>query len=149
MDIEIDKIKEEVARIGTCLSKEGILAIGLFGSLTRGDCDKRSDIDIFVITEREFSLFEQDELYFAFSKLTSIFQRDVTVLVYDMEGLKRVPSWQTLNLIKDAMFVYDGAHVSELFKRILEEAERVGIIYDENDGIFRSKRPGRIIFSVK
>jgi hypothetical protein len=54
---------------------------------------------------------QQDEFYYAFSELIQRFGRDVTVLVYDVKSLKRVPSWQTPNMVKDAVvnsFNIDG-----------------------------------------
>ena len=68
-------------------------------------------------------------------------------LVYDIESLKKVPSWQTLNLIRDACFVYAPEWIKEAFKMILEKAEQCGIVYDRKEKVFKSKRPGRIVFS--
>lgn len=149
MNMDIGRVKDEVRRIALRLGKREILAVGLFGSLTRGDFDERSDIDIFVITEKELPLKEQDELYYAFSELIPKFGRDITVLVYDINSLKRIPTWQTLNLVKDADFVYDRAEVEEIFKMILQEAEEHGIVYDDEEKIFKLKRAGRLAFSLE
>jgi predicted nucleotidyltransferase len=147
--MDISRVSGEVRQIVSRLENKGVLAVGLFGSLARGDFDERSDIDIFVITEKELSLGEQDELYYDFSELIPAFKRDVTVLVYDINSLKRIPSWQTLNLVKDACFVYDQAGIEEVFKMILQQAEERGIVYDENDGVFKLKRAERLVFSFK
>ena len=61
--MDVQKIKDGVRQITLRLGKKTVLAVGLFGSLTRGDFDERSDIDIFVITEKEIPLKEQDELF--------------------------------------------------------------------------------------
>ncbi|PNV77390.1 MAG: hypothetical protein C0200_06370 [Thermoproteota archaeon] len=108
----------------------------------------QSDIDVFVITSRELSLEEQDRLYQEFSRLMEIFGRDVTVLVYDMKSLKKVPSWQTLNLIRDAIFAFDRGNVQEVFREILRKAEEKGIFYDERDRVFRLRKPGRVVLSL-
>lgn len=147
--MNIKRIKEEVRKIALNLRKREVLAVGLFGSLARGDFNERSDVDIFIITNTELTLKEQDELYYTFSELIPKFGRDVTVLVYDIESLKKVPSWQTLNLIKDACFVYDSGRIKETFKMILEEAEHYGIVYDGKEKVFKLKKPGRIIFSLE
>lgn len=144
----IKKIKEEVRQVALKLGKKEILAVGLFGSLTRGDFHERSDIDIFVITENELTLKEQDELYYIFSQFIPKFGRDITVLVYDINSLKRIPSWQTLNLIKDAYFVLDQRRINRIFRRILKEAEEHGIIYDDEERVFKLKKMGRLIFSL-
>jgi len=146
--MDVQKIKDGVRQITLRLGKKPVLAVGLFGSLTRGDFDERSDIDIFVITEKEIPLKEQDELYYAFSELIPQFGRDITVLVYDINGVKRIPTWQTLNLVKDAYFVYDGAEIERVFKIILQEAEEHGIVYDDREKVFKLKTAERLVFSL-
>jgi predicted nucleotidyltransferase len=149
MNADIQKVKEEVRLITLRLEKKGILAVGLFGSLARGDLHERSDIDIFVITEKGISLREQDELYYAFSALIPRFRRDITVLVYDINGLKSIPTWQTLNLVKDASFVYDRAEIEKIFEKVLQAAEEHGIVYDDQEKIFSLKRAERVVFSLE
>ena len=143
------EILDEIKKIALDLKRDDVLAVGLFGSLARGDFNERSDIDVFVITSRELSLEEQDKLYQEFSKLIEIFRRDVTVLVYDIESLKKVPSWQTLNLIKDGIFAYDKGNVQEVFREILRRAEEKGIFYDEKDKVFKLRKPGRVVLSLE
>lgn len=147
--MNIRRVEEKAREIALRMEKEEVLAVGLFGSLTRGDFDERSDIDIFVITEKELPLKEQDELYHTFSTLIPEFGRDITVLVYDIDGLKKIPTWQTLNLVKNADFVYDRAEVEKTFEMILQEAEEHGIEYDDEEKVFKLKRPGRLIFSLE
>ena len=137
MNLDIERVKEEVRQIALGLGKEEILAVGLFGSLTREDFGERSDIDIFVITERELPLKEQDELYYTLSELIPKFKRDISVLVYDINGLRRIPTWQTLNLVKDACFLYDRAEIERVFERILQEAGKHGIVYDDQEKVFK------------
>jgi len=149
MNGKIQKVKDEVRQITLRLGKKEILALGLFGSLARGDFDERSDIDIFVITEKEIPLKEQDELYYAFSELIPRFRRDITVLVYDIDGLKRIPTWQTLNLVKDACFVYDRVEIEKIFKKILQKAEEHGIVYNNQEKVFSLKRAKRVVFSLE
>jgi len=142
------EVINEIERIVKNLGRKDVLAAGLFGSLAREDYNERSDIDIFIITKKELGIKEQDEFYYAFSELRRKFKRDTTVLVYDIESLKKVPSWHTLNMIKDAIFAYDIANVKEIFKNILDEAEKHGIFYDEKEKVFKSRKQGRIIFSL-
>jgi len=144
-----EEILSEIKRILENFGRRDVLAAGLFGSLARGDYDEGSDIDIFIITEGELEIKEQDEFYCAFSKLRRKFGRDTTVLIYDIRSLKRVPSWQTLNMIKDSIFAYDAANIREIFKKILEEAERHGVFYDEKEKVFKLRRQGRVIFSLE
>ena len=148
MSIDIQEVKNEVRQAVLGMRKDEILAAGLFGSLVRGDFDDKSDIDIFVISGKKLSLREQDELYYDLSEAVNKFGRDVTVLTYDLDGLKKVPTWQTLNLLKDGCFVYDRAEIEKVFKKILEEAEKRGIIYDTQEKVFKLRRGERMIFSL-
>mgnify|MGYP000626562296 CR=1 FL=1 len=143
------EILSEIKRILENFGREDVLAAGLFGSLARGDYDERSDIDIFIITEKELEIKEQDEFYYVFSELRRKFGRDITVLIYDIKSLKRVPSWQTLNMIKDSIFAYDAANIREIFKKILDEAEKHGVFYDEKEKTFKLRKQGRIFFSLE
>lgn len=59
-------------------------------------------------------------------------------LVYDINGLKRIPTWQTLNLMKDACLMYDRVEIEKIFKEVLQEAEEHGI-----SGAFRRKNPAK------
>jgi hypothetical protein len=45
--------------------------------------------------------------------------------------------------------VYDRAGIKKLFKRILQEAEEHGIIYDSEEKVFKLKKAGRLVFSFK
>jgi len=148
MNMDIEKVKDEVRRIALSLGKKEILAVGLFGSLARLDFGEKSDIDIFIITEKEIPLRKQDELYNTFSELIPRFGKDVTVLVYDIDNLKKIPTWQTLNLVKDACFVYDRAEIEKIFGMILRKAEEHGIVYDHQEKLFKLKKPERMIFSL-
>jgi predicted nucleotidyltransferase len=148
VNVDIERVKDGVRRIALRSGEKGILAVGLFGSVSRGDFGERSDIDIFVITEKELALKEQDELYYTFSELMPKFGRDITVLVYDINGLKKIPTWQTLNLVRDACFVYDRAGIEKIFKKILHQAEEHGIVYDSEEKVFKLKTPGRLVFSL-
>ncbi len=67
--------------------------------------------------------------------------------VYDINGLQRIPTWQTLNLVKDAYFVYDTAEIEGIFKKILQKAEEHGIVYDSQEKVFSLKMAQRVIFS--
>jgi len=148
-EVNVEEVLEEIGRIASELGRDDVLAVGLFGSLARGDFDERSDIDIFVITKDELTIEEQDELYRIFSRLIPRFKRDITLLVYDLDGLKRVPTWQTLNMLRDARFAFDRGGIEELFKAILRRAEESGIVYDEEEGVFKLVDPSRGVFEFE
>lgn len=149
MNPEAEQIRDAVREIAAGLDGD-VLAVGIFGSIARGDFHERSDIDIVVITQRALSSEEQDRFHEILSEaLVPRFGRDVTVLVYDLEGLKRVPTWHTLVMVREALLVEDRADIADLFRRILQKAESHGIIYDPERQVFRTTRPGRVVFTVE
>ena len=68
---------------------------------------------------------------------------------YDIKGLKRIPTWQTLNLVRDGCFVYDRAEIEKIFEMVLQEAEEHGIVYDAQEKVFSLKRAERVVFSLE
>jgi len=142
MKYEIERrIKSKLKDLPERLLKN-TLAVGLFGSIARDDFNPRSDIDIFIIGEKDFSLDEQHIFYsFFYNILRRDFKRDITILTYSFAGLKRVPTWHTLHLCKDAYLIYERGITNDVFKKILEEAEKQGIIWDEEEKVFRIKEP--------
>ncbi|MGQ9709220.1 MAG: nucleotidyltransferase family protein [Anaerolineae bacterium] len=148
MTSEGEEIRNLVRELAAGLNGD-VLAVGILGSIARGDFHERSDIDILVVTRQPFSLKEQDRFYELFSQaLIPRFGRDVTVLVYDLGSLKRVPTWHTLVMMGEALLVEDRADIADLFRRILQEAEAHGIIYDPERKVFRTTRPGRVVFGT-
>jgi hypothetical protein len=65
----------------------------------------------------------------------------------DIKSLKSVPSWQTLNMMRDAIFAYDVMGVEEIFKDI-DKARKYGIFYDEKEKVFKLRKRGRIVFHL-
>ncbi len=138
--MDIEKSKEKIKNIAPGLKRKNILTVELFGSLERGDFHLRRDIDILDITRRELTLKEENELYFAFSKIIPETKKDLTVLVYNIESLKRIPTWQSLNRVKNAHFIYDKAHLEKVFQKIPKEMGKYGIFDDALGKNFRYKK---------
>ncbi|MEW6686042.1 MAG: nucleotidyltransferase domain-containing protein [Candidatus Edwardsbacteria bacterium] len=126
-EVTLDKVK------GILLSRKDYLkeveAVGIFGSLARGNFGERSDIDIFVILRGWKNGDDpQTEWYRRLSKLFSHYRRDVTVLVYSIMGLKKVATWHTLRLASEGILAYDRGRVKKIFEAIVAEAKRVGLV---------------------
>lgn len=110
-------------------------AIGLFGSIARGDFTQRSDIDIFIVVPDEVS---EREVWIKWNKilrdLLEDFQRDITVLVYSIKSLKEISSWYVLRLASDGKIIYDrSGEVEKIFNRIIQAAIDEGLIEEEFD----------------
>jgi predicted nucleotidyltransferase len=104
-------------------------AIGIFGSLARGDFHDRSDIDIFVVVQEKKPGVDVDKLWWdRINEALKDYQRDVTVLVYSIEGLKRIITWYVLRLASEGIFIYDKGGVKELFVRIIKTAKEAGLV---------------------
>jgi predicted nucleotidyltransferase len=128
------------------------LAIGICGSLARGDYHERSDIDIFVvIPEENWHKGIQDEWYYRlYNLLYKRYHRDITVFVYTPELLKKVPCWATLNMVTEGILVIDRAGISKIFERIIERAKQIGLALKKIGKyptwvMGRPVRPGEVI----
>jgi len=47
------------------------------------------------------------------------------------------------------VFAYDAGGVKEIFRKILDEAEKSGVFYDEEERTFRLRKRGRVVFSLR
>lgn len=123
----IEEVKEALLALGDELQEAE--AVGIFGSLVRGDFSPTSDIDIFVVVkEDERGCLEVDDLWWRrIRDALSKFQRDVTVLVYSTEGLRKISNWYVLRLASDGILVFDQGNIRELFDKILKVAKKAGL----------------------
>lgn len=106
-----------------------IVGMAVFGSLARGEMKPRSDIDIVVVVERDDPAVDMTSLWSRrLRKVTQHFRRDLTVLVYSIISLKRVPTWHTLRMATDAIPVYDpDGRLRRIFDRIVRAAHEAGL----------------------
>ena len=114
----IETVKEALLSLGEVL--EEAEAIGIFGSLARGTLSPRSDIDVFVVV-REKDPHGEDDMrwWLRIQRVLEPFQRDVTVLVYTVRGLKQISNWYVLRLASEGVIVYDRGGITQLFQQIL------------------------------
>jgi predicted nucleotidyltransferase len=105
--------------------------IAVFGSLARGyDWHERSDIDIVVVVKERRGPHGMETMslwYDRLSKALQHYRRDVTVLVYTVEIIKAVPSWEMLRMCTDAKVVIDNDGIRKLFKKVVKAAEDAGL----------------------
>jgi len=123
-DVSAEKIGKAILSLGKKL--EDAVAIGVCGSLARGDFHERSDIDIFVIVKER--LVDDRIWWDRISDVLQDFGRDVTVLVYTVEGLKRIITWYVLRLASEGVLVYDRGDIRGLFNRIISAAKEAGLV---------------------
>lgn len=110
---------------------ENVCGIGIFGSLARGDFNKYSDIDVFVIVKEKKGYQTSLDWYRKINNLLKDFKRDVTVLVYPMRALKLISSWYVLRLAREGILLYDNANIKEIFRDIIKEAKRHRLIEEK------------------
>jgi len=128
--------------------------MGLFGSIARGDSGPKSDIDIFVVVDDSKDREEIDAIWYKRLKpIRKKYRRDTTVLVYTIESLKEICCWYVLRLASDGILLYDrDGKVRQLFKRIVEAANRAGLAQRSTGGSWvwykKSMRAGEV-FEVK
>jgi predicted nucleotidyltransferase len=148
--IKIEELKEDLLSVEKLYNE--VLAIGICGSLARGECHQRSDIDIFIVIPKErWHKGVQEEWYYRLHDLLyKKYYRGITVFVYTPELLKKVPCWATLNMVTEAILVLDKADISSIFKRIIKKAEEVGLVLKKVGRyqtwvMARPMKPGEII----
>lgn len=125
---EVDKIKEALLSSlrDELLETE---AIGIFGSLVRGDFHSRSDIDIFVIIDDRIDKDDVDEVWEnRIKQALHGFGRDITVIVYTLKGLKGVCNWYVLRLASEGILLYDKGRIKDLFQKIINTAQKIGLV---------------------
>jgi predicted nucleotidyltransferase len=121
----IEEVKEALLSLGDLLQEAE--AVGIFGSLARGNFSPRSDIDIFVVVKRKG--IEDDELWWhRINDALRKFERDVTVLVYSVEALRKIAGWDVLRLATDGIFAFDKGNIEELFRKIVDAARKAGLV---------------------
>ncbi len=125
----IEEVREALLSLGDELQEAE--AVGIFGSLVRGDPSPTSDIDIFVVVKENGNgkkCLEVDDLWWRrIRDALKKFQRDVTVLVYSTEGLRKISNWYVLRLASDGILIFDQGGIRELFDEILKTARKAGL----------------------
>lgn len=130
--MNLDEIKRRLLELEGIEETE---AVGIFGSLVRGDFGPRSDIDVFVVLKSKPSGLKADDLWWKrVYEVLKEFGRDITVLVYSLKGLKEVFSWYILRLASEGVIIYDRGGVEEIFQRIITVAKEAGLVEDEIHG---------------
>lgn len=112
-----------------------IEALGVFGSLARGDdFGEHSDIDVFVVLQEKEPAGATDQRWWQWVKQAlEPFERDVTVLVYTLASLRNVANWYVLRLAREGRLVYDRANVAGLFGQIIKNAQQAGLVEETID----------------
>jgi len=151
-DITLNQVKSDIASAMDLLS--GAEGVGICGSLARGEFTEKSDIDIFVVlNQRELS--EKDHRFWItlIRKVLDDYDREISVVIYTISGLVKISNWYVLRLATEGILAYDRAgRVETLFKKILDEAKKAGLIQKEIGGRkVWTKEPIRIgeVFKVE
>ena len=132
--LTVDEIKEAVIGCEKLLNE--IEAIGLCGSLARGDFSSKSDIDIFVVISDGLS---EREAWLTWNRILreilKDFGRDITVLIYSPKSLKEISSWYVLRLASEGKLIYDReGKIKKLFEKIIQTAKNAGLVEEEIHG---------------
>jgi predicted nucleotidyltransferase len=125
-EVTLEGVKRDLLSLGSVL--EEAEAVGIFGSLARGDFGKKSDIDIFVVVSKNEGR-EQESLWH--KRIREVLKRypcDKTILLYSIGGLRAVSNWHVFSLASDGVIVYDKGQVGSLFKEIVAKANEVGLV---------------------
>jgi len=120
-------IKEAILSLGKQL--EEVEAVGIMGSMARGDFDEHSDIDVFVVVKERRSGCDLDRIWWKrIRDALEKFRRDVTVITYSVKGLKEISNWYVLRLASEGVLIYDKGGIRELFDKIIKTAHEAGLV---------------------
>lgn len=118
-------IKKAILALGAQLDAE---AIGIIGSMARGDFNEYSDIDILVVIKDRKPGSNVDYIWWKrIKEALKEFRRGVTVITYSVEGLKRITNWYVLRLASEVVLIYDKGKIKELFDKIIQTARNTGL----------------------
>lgn len=126
-------------------------ALGIFGSLARGDFREQSDVDIFFVVKGKGVSKEEELSYWQIVRnCLRDLDRDITVMVIPRGAIEAIDNWYILRLAKEAILIRDKGDIRFLFKRILEAAKKSGLVEKEIDGtkvwcLEKGIRPGQVV----
>lgn len=127
MELKISEVEKAILSLGEKL--EEAEAVGIMGSLARGDLHKHSDIDVFVVVKERKPDCDVDRIWWnRINKALRKFRRDVTVITYSVNGLRRISNWYVLRLASEGVLIYDKGGIKELFDRIIKTAREAGLV---------------------
>lgn len=129
--VTLDRVKETLISVLAERLQE-VEALGILGSLARGnDFSEHSDIDVFVIVREKEPAGATDQQWWQWVKQAlEPFDRDVTVLVYTLAGLRTITHWYVLRMATEGVLVYDRADITGLFDQIVQAALRAGLVQE-------------------
>ena len=136
MNTTLERVKEVLlSSLGDDLQKAE--ALGVFGSLARGrDFSAHSDIDIFVVVQQKDPGVASDKWWWKrIKRALEPFERDVTVLVYTVRGLKAVSNWYVLRLAAEGILLHDQGGIARLLERIVEAARQANLVQESINGL--------------
>ncbi|RKZ21722.1 hypothetical protein DRQ18_03995 [bacterium] len=123
----IDSIKNAILSLEKEL--EEAEAVGIMGSIARGDFNEKSDIDIFVIVKEMKPGSNTERLWWnRINRVLKEFKRDITVIVYTVKALKKISNWYVLRLASEGILIYDKGNIKELFAKIIRTAKEAGLV---------------------
>lgn len=104
--VTIDKVKKDLFSLGSFFDEIG--AIGITGSLARGDFGERSDIDVFIVVDDQRFSKELEEIWYErVYRALKEYWRDLTLFIYPIGSLRGVSSWAVLNLASESLIIFD------------------------------------------
>jgi len=126
----VEQVKAAILSLGDELAAAE--AVGICGSLARGwDFDEHSDIDIFVVVRDKAPGDETDRHWWRLmQRALRPFGRDISVLVYTLQGLRSVCNWYVLRLAAEGLLIFDQGQVAQLFQDIVQAAKAAGLVQE-------------------
>ena len=123
----LEDIRQSILSLGKTL--EEAEAIGICGSLARGNFHEKSDIDIFIILKTKGPGVNPYIYWWnIFHDILGKFHRDISIFIYSVDSLKNISNWYVLRLVSEGIILFDKGEVKNLFQKIQNTALDAGLV---------------------
>lgn len=147
--LDLEALGDDLVSVLRRAFGDKLCGIVLFGSLARGEADKRSDIDLFVLLrDTPWNKNRKKSVYFALDEIRRDYKRDTTVIERDLSEVQDIDR-MLIDVAMDGMIFYDPeGTVNDLLERVRAAVNRTGLVrYRTEEGKYgwklkRKLRPG-------
>lgn len=144
--IDLKELGQDITSALRSTFRDKLLGVAFFGSLARGEAEKWSDIDLFVLLrDMHWNRDRKNVVYLAIDDIRRKYHVDTTVVERDISEVRDVDRL-LIDLAADGIVLYDRDGVMvDLLSKIRTSIERAGLVrYKTEDGKYGWKLGRRL-----